>query len=127
MADKMNKNDLKDLMKPIIKECMREVLLEEGLVKTQPAQATAVKKFQEQVVRPSLNESKKAPINEARRKIEEEVKNSRFLPKKFDPFAGSTPIILEESEVRAQTPGVDISSLIGNSVNILNAIDGKKG
>ena len=125
----MNKDDLKTLMKPIIKECMREVLLEEGLVRAQPAQTTAVKKFQEQVVRPSLNESKKAPsqINEARKKIEEEVKNSRFLPKKFDPFAGSTPIVLEESEVKAQNPGVDISSLVGNSVNILNAISGKKG
>jgi hypothetical protein len=123
----MDKNDLKTLMKPIIKECMREVLLEEGLVRAQPAEKQAVKKFQEQVLKPAYADNKKVPLTEARKKIEEEVRNSNFLPKKFDPFAGSTPIILEESEVRAQNPGIDISSLIGNSVNILNAIDGKKG
>ena len=124
----MKKNDLKQLIKPIVKECIHEALIEEGLLSNVVSEV--VKGMQ---VAP-LVENKSAPIaqekaaavksEEARRKIAEH--RHKMLEaigtdayNGVDLFEGTQPMAAEPPQGRADLgspsdAGVDISNLFGS-------------
>ena len=133
----MKKNDLKQLIKPIVKECIHEALIEEGLLSNVVSEV--VKGMQ---VAP-LVENKSAPIaqekaaavksEEARRKIAEH--RQKMLEtigtdayNGVNLFEGTEPLPAQEPAGRRadlgdpRDSGVDISSLMGNASQIWQAM-----
>ena len=125
----MDKNDLKKLLKPLIKECLTEILMEEGLMKIvkenvqrEPIQEKqASYERQEQQFIKDNTQNKKISLQEAKTKLLKEIGINGF-----DPFAGSIPPaddetgiieedILPEKKLMPgiQGSGVDISRLMG--------------
>jgi hypothetical protein len=119
----MNKKELKGIIKPLIKECLTEILVEEGLMKI----------VKENVVKESMQATpKRQPIVENKpmiRKLQQEsvinkqeaiqeVKKKLASPA-FDPFAG-TDVLKEDKEAMQSQQGVDISSLLESNVESWN-------
>ena len=106
----MKKTQLKQLIKPLVKECIHEVLLEEGLLTEVVAQVTAG------MSRQQLVEAAPAP-----RQTEEAFNG-------VDLFEGTEPIRQSGNINEAHRPsvlgddptdaGVDISSILGGSSQI---------
>jgi hypothetical protein len=125
----MKKTELKNIIKPIIKECLNEILIEEGLKKivqegishqeTKTA-STSISRAAEPV-RERIVEAKEK-LKEFKKQMMEEIGGSGF-----DPFGGTAPIVEREA---SGDSGVDISSLLNANGNVwrstLNAISGKK-
>lgn len=120
----MKIQELKKIIKPMIKECIKEVLLEEGLSKIiaeskvqptfLPVDEKAEARFEQQLAKtrpisPAQKLApKKEPLQEARKKMLDAIGNSGF-----DAFAGTEPL-REQTEVKGSDPGIDISNLLGN-------------
>ena len=116
----MDKVALKNTIKPIIKECIREVLMEIGAESILSESRTPIvetkKAAPQQRVQPQQLPEK---VTEFKKKMLEQIGKSGYTNKRFDPFAGTTPLteaqasgtstspILDEND-----PGVDVSSLI---------------
>ena len=142
----MNKTQLKKLIKPVVKECIQEVLLEEGLLTEVVSQVTAGltkqpivenkpkkrndKLFNEdlQMKRKSREANKK--LQEHRRKLLDSIGTDAYNG--VDLFEGTEPIRQTGTPGQAHKPsvlgddpsdaGVDISSIMGNSSKIWQAI-----
>ena len=126
----MKKSDLKKVLEPIIKECITEMLLEEGLLKSVVQQITeGIQPQQQQVVvkesndRPSYEEVKKKT-----NKVIEAMKNKRIGGTNV--FEGTTPA-LPESDGRGplsgrdpRDPGVDISNIMGANPAVWKTLAG---
>jgi len=132
----MDKAELKKLLKPLMKECIREVLMENGLQKMIAEAVT------EQPVQQKVQVQKQAPtiqkpqINENQKKMIEEIRNSKLLNNKFDPFAGTSALTEAQaagtatgpmSSVDPNDPGVDISNLMNGNKKVWKALVGGKG
>ena len=137
----MKKSDLKQLIKPLVKECIHEVLLEEGLLSNIVSEVA--KGMQQNVIvetrqkKPDtlFNEQQQLnhKTNESRSKLKEHRKS---LMQSIDHeayngvnlFEGTEPIASQESQQGApdlgstHDPGVDISALVGNSSAIWQAL-----
>lgn len=125
----MKKSDLKILIKPIIKECLKEVLVEEGFAKV--LSETKEKIDVKQVTKP-VQQPQKPNLNENRKKMLDAIAMGGF-----DPFVGTQPLkenqavdsVTVNPGVQSGDPGVDIRGLLQNK-NIwkqtLNAMNGKK-
>lgn len=117
----MKKEELKTIIKPLIKECLKEVLVEEGFTKmlSEATQKVEIKQFTKPV-----QQVQKPIIQENRKKMLDQIAIGGF-----DPFAGSEPL-KEDKEVLSSNPGVDISSLLNENKQTwkqtLNALNGKK-
>ena len=133
----MKKSELKQLIKPIVKECINEVLLEEGLLSNVVAEVT--KGLQQNVI----VESQAAPIQESTQH-QQQAKQSRAQMQQhrkslmasvgrdgyngMDLFEGTTPMESHappagRADLGSPTDaGVDISSLVGNSSAIWKAL-----
>ena len=126
----MKKSDLKQLIKPVVKECIHEVLLEEGLL------SNVVSEVVKGMHAAPLVESTRAPqkavankSNEARTKMAEHRKKmldavGRGSYNGVDLFEGTTPMSNSEPKP-GQTDlgapgdaGVDISSIVGDASKI---------
>jgi len=143
---KMDKTDLKKILKPLMKECIREVLMEQGLstiitemvskpvqqIKSTP-EAQTKQVFKKEII------EQKPQLNEARKAMLDSIGKSGYMSNKFDPFSGTAPLTEVQaadgniSPTRAaidsavlNDPGVDISSLMGNK-NAWKALIGGKG
>lgn len=130
----MDKQELKKIIKPLIKECIREVLLEEGL-KTLTGQQELVKEEKNiernEPRQQSLQQKKKIDFNKVFKKdvIEKNKKLGFDMGgSAFNPFAGTVPI----DEVKpVETPRESkvkdmISESAGKWKEILNATTGRK-
>ena len=124
---------LKKVIKPLIKECLTEILVEEGLMKI----------VKENVVRENVQTSShKQPIVENKpmiRKLQQEsVQNQqqaiqevkkKLASPAFDPFSG-TNVLKEDKEAMQSQKGVDISSLLESNVESWNeqlrVLEGRK-
>ncbi len=126
----MKKSELKQLIKPVVKECIHEVLLEEGLLSnvvsevvkgmhtTPLVEATTVP---QKTVANKSNEAR-AKMAEHRKKMLDAIGKDSYNG--VDLFEGTTP--MSNSEPRAgQTDlgapsdaGVDISSIVGDAAKI---------
>ena len=145
----MDKNSLKKVIKPLIKECLTEILYEQGLNKLIEE---SIKTKQREVVKESNQEenyeakevrfmkqatpSKPSKLQEAKKQLLEKISMGGF-----DPFAGSMPIegdnekIAESLNPQAtvlpgiQGSGVDISALLGSNKEVwktfTTALNGK--
>ena len=142
----MNKVQLKKLIKPVVKECIQEVLIEEGLLtevvsqvaagmKQQPIVENRQKKnndnlFNEdlQIQRKSREANKK--LQEHRKKLLDSIGKDAFNG--VDLFEGTEPMRESGTPGSSHRPnvlgddpsdeGVDISSLMGNAGKIWQAI-----
>jgi hypothetical protein len=131
----MKKNDLKRLIKPVVKECIHEVLLEEGLLSNVVAEV--VKGMQGNLVvesAPVRSDSSiarksgetRVKLQEHRRQMMESIGKDAYNG--VDLFEGTVPTTMREpkkGQIDLGDPrdsGVDISSILGNSSQIWKAM-----
>lgn len=121
----MKKEQLKLIIKPLIKECLKEVLIEEGFTKMlSESVETSVQVPTKNNIQPVKQNSALRELQENRKKMLNEIASNGF-----DPFGGTQPL-KEDKEVLSGDPGIDISKLVGENKQVwkqtLNAISGKK-
>jgi hypothetical protein len=131
----MKKEELKNIIKPLIKECLKEVLIEEGFAKIlsenreietfQPAMKVTQQFKQENIQKQKIN------LQEVKKKMLDEIGMGGF-----DAFAGTKPIPDVGSTMptgapvttfNSSDPGIDISRLMSGKLKAtFNALNGKK-
>ncbi len=145
----MNKSELKKLIKPLVKECIHEVLLEEGLLSNVVAEvakglqqnvlvenkAEATKKQEQALFNDDLqmkrkNDEANLKLKEHRQKLLESVNKDAYNG--VDLFEGTAPLrsagtsgTTDRPSILGDDPGdagVDISSLVGNASKVWQAI-----
>ena len=133
----MTKTDLKKVLRPLIKECIKETLFEEGVLSNiisevvrglgQTKQPIVEKKQDKDMMRKMQLEEKEnrsKKLNETRKKMLDAINKDAYggvdifegttpLSKGGDPAAGTSPQS-PLAGIDAGDPGVDISSLFGN-------------
>ena len=137
----MKKSDLKQLIKPLVKECIHEVLLEEGLlsnvvsevarglqgnlvVEAQQRQSSNLIKEDLQMKRKAIDS--RVQMKEHRRKLMDAVGKDAYGG--IDLFEGTEPMQSQEPQqghADLGSPGdagVDISSIFGNASQIWQAM-----
>lgn len=139
----MKKNDLKKLIKPIVKECINEVLIEEGLLTEVVAQVTIGMSEQRLVEsnnavsnrhsvdnhRESSEQSLRTQnkINENRKKLLDAIGRDSYNGVNL--FEGTTPAPAQQETAAGSVDlgnpsdaGVDITSLMGGASKIWKAM-----
>lgn len=142
----MNKAQLKKLIKPVVKECIQEVLIEEGLLTevvsqvaagmaSQPIVENTQKKKDDNLFNEDLQMRRKSQevnskLLEHRKKLLDSIGRDAFNG--VDLFEGTEPTKSSPSPGNAHRPsvlgddpsdaGVDISSLMGQAGKIWQAI-----
>ena len=142
----MNKAQLKKLIKPVVKECIQEVLIEEGLLTEVVSQVTAgltkqpiventPKKTTDNLFNEDLQMQRKSretnkKLQEHRRKLLDSIGSDAYNG--VDLFEGTEPMRQSGTPGQAHKPsvlgddpsdaGVDISSLLGNASKVWQAI-----
>ena len=126
----MKKSDLKQLIKPLVKECIHEVLLEEGLLSNVVSEVAKGLQTQSLVVESrtlppqhKIQKQKSPDAGAQRKKLLDAIGKDSFNG--VDLFEGSTPAPAQR-EATAGTvdlgdpgdSGVDISNLVGNSAKM---------
>ena len=138
----MNKNELKKVLKPLVKQCINEVLLEEGLLSTVIAEVmkgTGAARIVEstQPVQPKVDntaarEKKRKQLLEQKKKLLDAIGTESYngvnlfegtTPTKSGPAPGQTQQQGPLSGVAPNDPGVDISSLLGSAHNWSKMVD----
>ena len=141
----MNKSQLKKLLKPVVKECIHEVLLESGLltnivsevaqgmnqnviVETKQKQSDALFNEDLQMKRKSKEANKK--LQEHRKKLLDSIGGDAYNG--VDLFEGTEPMRESGTPGSSHRPnvlgddpndaGVDISSLVGNASKVWKAL-----
>jgi hypothetical protein len=121
----MDTKELKTILKPLIKQCIREVLMEEGfnkvLAETKNEAFSETKPINE-VAKKEAVKKEPSNFNENRKKMLDEIGKAGYISKNFDPFAGSKPLTEAQasgapasgplSQVDPADPGVDISGIM---------------
>ena len=116
----MKKSELKKALEPIIKECIKEMLLEEGLLKSVVQQITeGMQPQQSVVVKESVEKPPYEEIKKKTNKVMEAMKNKKIGGTSI--FEGTTPVPAQSSPSsqaanpmahrHPNDPGVDISAL----------------
>jgi hypothetical protein len=140
----MKKSDLKELIKPLVKECIHEVLLEEGLLSNVVAevakgmQGNLVVETQQKPSKKLFNEDHhmKRKADESRTKLREhrqklmdsigtDAYNGVNLFENTAPMTAHETATPKKGSVDLGNPadgGVDISSLIGNASQVWKAM-----
>jgi hypothetical protein len=135
----MNKSQLKKLIKPVVKECIQEVLIEEGLLTEVVSQVTAGLARQPIVetreAKTSMGLGKRTNIpndnlfnedlqmqrksRETNKKLQEHREGTEPMRQSGTPGQAHKPSVLGDDPSDA---GVDISSLLGNASKVWQAI-----
>ena len=137
----MKKSDLKKAIKPLVKECIQEVLLEEGLLSSivsevatglqgnvvvESKQNTTQQLFKQQSRQQQPDQMKKR-LSEQKKKMLDAIGNEAFNG--VDLFEGTTPTPAQQQTSAGSVDlgdptdsGVDISSLLGGASQIWNAM-----
>jgi len=139
----MKKSDLKQLIKPLVKECIHEVLLEEGLLSNVVAevakgmqgnlvvetqQKTSEKLFNEDQQIKTKSAESKQKLREHRKKLMDSIGADAFNGVNI--FENTTPAPAQRSTPKGgavdlgdpSDGGVDISSLVGGASQIWKAM-----
>ncbi len=137
----MKKEELKSVLKPLIKECIREVIFEEGALSSvvsevvrgmgQPIVETKQAPQVKQKPQYETNEQAKTRLEQQRKKMMEAVGQDAYNGVNL--FEGTTPApsVSEGrtnsalSGVEPGDPGVDISSFMSKSSAIWSKMAGK--
>lgn len=136
----MKKSEFKQLFKPLIKECLNEILVEEGLKRVVEEN---IKKSPQVVERKTAESSEKELITSSYEKKKQKLEELRkkYDGMEFNPFAGTDYSPEEESynpsegEVEplahpnlAGNSGVDVTKLFSQNKGVWSAmINAKKG
>lgn len=132
----MDSKTFKATMKEIIKESLREILKEEGLLQTISESKQPIKTAPKMVRQ--LNREVVQDFNEKRKKLEESLQKSKYIAPAFNPFEGTQALTEGQvsdspktgplKDVNPSDPGIDVSSLIGGNKKLWNALlsGGKK-
>ena len=132
----MKKTDLKQLIKPLVKECIHEVLLEEGLLSNVVAevarglQPNLVVESQEAATEvPQLKrkaEKSRVQMKEHRQKLMKAIGQDAYgginLFEGTEPTTHSEPQEGQPDMGNPNDAGVDLSSILGNSAEIWQSI-----
>lgn len=134
----MKKSDLKKVIKPLVKECIHEVLIEEGLLSNivsevasgmQAAPLVETRQTQPTPKAPIQKAPNKKQINETKRKLMDAINKDAYNGVNL--FEGTDALSSYESatpkagSVDLGSPadsGVDISSLMGGASKIWQAM-----
>ena len=124
----MKKSELKTLIKPLVKECIHEVLIEEGVLSNVVAEVAkgmhAAPIIENRTPAPIAKKTKQSrtQLAEHRKKMLDAVGREAYNG--ADLFEGTTPISADQPKAGApdlghpNDSGVDISSLIGHGAQI---------
>ena len=129
----MKKTDLKKLIKPLVKECIHEVLLEEGLLSNVVSEVTkglsSAPVITEQAKKPVQTEPpKKRDFSKNRKKLMDAIGGDAYNG--VDLFEGTTPAPAQKEQSVGgvdmgdpEDAGVDISSILGQSSKIWESMN----
>ena len=125
----MKKNDLKKLIKPIVKECIQEVLLEEGLLSNVVSEVAKGLQPQNVVIESREPQLQAAPrksnpnVAEQRKKLLDAIGKDAYNG--VDLFEGTAPISSQGPAKpgaidlgESGDSGVDITSIMGNATKL---------
>ena len=129
----MKKSELKKLIKPLVKECIHEVLLEEGLLSNVVSEVT--KGLQGA---PVIKEHAPPPVERQappprdysnnRKKLMDAIGNDAYNG--VDLFEGTTPAPVQQEQAAGsvdlgdpEDAGVDIGSILGHSSKIWESMN----
>lgn len=138
----MKKSDLKQLIKPLVKECIHEVLIEEGMLSNivsevaQGMQAKPLVESRAATPTPPNRDAEARKMKETRKKMNarrQELMDSigKDAYNGMDLFEGTAPMTREETKGKSagsvdlgssSDSGVDISSLVGGASHVWNAM-----
>ena len=138
----MNKKELKQILRPLIKECIREVIFEDGTLSTiisevvqgvgQPIVETKQRLPKKQQPKYETDEQAKARLIAKRKKMMDAIGGDAYNGVNL--FEGTTPPPAPQQEgqgalsgIDPQDPGVDISSIMNKSSAIWSKMAGKNG
>lgn len=134
----MKKSDLKKLIKPLVKECIHEVLLEEGLLSnivSEVAQGMRGNLVVETAPKPQPSpyntdrKTKQRKLQEQRKKLMDSIGTDAYNGVNL--FEDTAPMSSQETTAATQggadlgdprNAGVDISSLVGTASKVWDAI-----
>ena len=142
----MKKADLKKLIKPLVKECIHEVLIEEGVLSNVVSEVakgmqgnvvteTKSKKqddrlFSEDLQMKRSQEEGRLKLQEHRKKLLEAVSTDAYNG--VDLFEGTTPAPTQRESAAGSvdlgepdSPGVDITSLMGGASQVWKQMNRK--
>ncbi len=137
----MNKRDLKKVIKPLVKECIHEVLLEEGLLSNIVSEVAAgmqgnlVVETQKNTPKPLFNENtdeqiinkRVSQLKEQKKRMLDAIGKDAFNG--VDLFEGTTPAPAQAEATAGAVDmgspsdaGVDITSIMGGASKIWKAM-----
>jgi hypothetical protein len=129
----VKKSDLKELIKPLVKECIHEVLLEEGLLSNVVSEVAkglgSVPVITEQTEQPvKAAPRKKRNYNQNRKKLMDAIGGDAYNG--VDLFEGTTPVPTQKEQPAGSVDlgdpddaGVDINSILGQSSRIWESMN----
>jgi len=135
----MKKNDLKKLIKPLVKECIHEVLLEEGLLSNVVSEVAKGMQgnlvTETQTPQPARARERLPKVDKTKQILEQRKKMMAAVGADayngVDLFEGTEPLSSHEATTNAagsvdlgnpRDAGVDISSLMGDASKIWQAM-----
>jgi len=139
----MNKKELKEMLKPLIKECIKEVMFEDGTLSTIIAEVVQgvgqpiieVKQKAPKRKQPvyETDEQAKSRLDKKRKQLMESIAEDTYNGVNL--FEGTTPTKPQSnqegqgplSDIDPKDPGVDISSIMNKSAAIWQKMAGKNG
>ncbi len=136
----MKKSELKKVLKPLIKECIKEVMFEDGTLSSIIAEVmkgTAVVKPQpivenKQINRLETDQEAKARLDERKKMLMSSMSQNAY--NNVNLFEGTTPAPADTGSqgqgalqgVAPNDPGVDISGLLSKTTAIWSKMNEKK-
>ena len=128
----MKKSDLKKLIKPLVKECIHEVLLEEGLLSNVVSEVAkglnTAPVITEQVEQAPAPKPRKRDYSADRRKLMDAIGNDAYNGVNL--FEGTTPAPAQQEQAAGAVDmgdpddaGVDIGSILGHSSKIWESMN----
>jgi len=129
----MKKSELKKVIKPLVKECIQEVLIEEGLLSNVVSEVvkgitdTTLVEQRKPVPQQIVREPKNTNLKEQRQKLMGAINKDAYNG--VDLFEGTTPAPVQREQSAGAVDlgdpndaGVDISSIMGASSKIWERI-----
>ena len=129
----MKKSELKKVIKPLVKECIQEVLIEEGLLSNVVSEVvkgitdTTLVEQRKPVPQQVVREPKNTNLKEQRQKLMGAINKGAYNG--VDLFEGTTPAPAQREQSTGHADlgdpndaGVDISSIMGASTKIWERI-----
>ena len=138
----MNKNELKKVLKPLIKECIKEVMFEDGTLSSIIAEVmkgtgavtqqpiVEQRQYQQPQSRLETDEEAKARLAAKRKTLMDSIGQGAYNGVNL--FEGTTPAPAESNTqgplagVSANDPGIDITALMNKTSAIWQKMNEKK-